>query len=213
MTDPVVLAADDPHVVDRVAGALLDGGVVVLPTDTVYGLVTLPTLRPAIDALFDLKGRTTTTPLAVLCADSAQALALAEAPDSSVRAVAARWWPGPLTRVLPRRAEVELHLGQPEDTVGVRVPAHALVQAVAARVGPVAATSANRHGEPTAPTADAAAAALGPGLALVVDGGPLDSSASAVLDATTWPWAVRREGPLPTSDILRVAEIAHDQPQ
>ena len=77
-----------------------------------------------------------------------------------VERVAARFWPGPLTLVLPRRAGVDLHLGEPAHTIGLRVPDHELVRAVAERVGPIATTSANRHGEPTPPTAAEAAASL-----------------------------------------------------
>ncbi len=197
------------ELVDRAAeviAALRSGGAVVLPTDTVYGLVALPGDPVAADRLFALKGRAADTPIAVLCADADQALALAAPADEApVRAVAERWWPGPLTLVLPRRPGVVLHLGEPVGTVGVRVPAHDLLQAVTSVVGPVAATSANRHGEPTATTAAEAAAALGPGVALVVDGGTIAGQASTVLDATAPPWTVLRAGDLPISDILATA--------
>ena len=158
--------------IDEVVAALQDGGVVVLPTDTVYGLVARAADPAATTALFALKDRPAGVPLAVLCATVDQALALADpSVGPPVAAVAAAWWPGPLTLVLPRRADVELHLGEPASTVGVRVPDHDLVRAIAARVGPLAATSANRHGEPVAETAAAASAAFGDGVAVVVDGG------------------------------------------
>lgn len=193
-----------------VVAALRAGGAVVLPTDTVYGLVALPGDPVATDRLFDLKGRGVDTPVAVLCADVEQALSLADpedaAPGGALRAVADRWWPGPLTLVARRTAGVVLHLGEPRTTVGLRVPDHPLVRAVAAAVGPIAATSANRHGEPTATTAAGAAASLGSGLALVIDGGELTGSASTVIDTTTRPWRVLRPGDLPISDILAVAD-------
>jgi L-threonylcarbamoyladenylate synthase len=200
------VALDRAGEVAAVVAALRAGGAVVLPTDTVYGLVALPGDPVAADRLFQLKGRGADTPVAVLCADTDQALGLADPVDPvAVRAVADRWWPGPLTLVLPRRPGVVLHLGQPAATVGVRVPDHDLVRAVAAVVGPLAATSANRHGEPTPGTAAAAAAALGSGVAMVVDGGPLEGAASTVLDATAPAWRVLRAGDLPISDILAVA--------
>ena len=161
----------------------------MLPTDTVYGLAALADDPIATGRLFELKGRAAEIPLAVLCAGVDQALALAEEPVSpSVRAVAERWWPGPLTLVLRRRAGLALHLGEPESTIGLRVPDHALVRTVAREVGPIAATSANRHGEPTPPTAAEVSAELGSGADLVVDGGPLADGASTVIDATRRPW-------------------------
>jgi L-threonylcarbamoyladenylate synthase len=199
--------------IEEIVAALEAGGVVVLPTDTVYGLVAVARDRAATAALFALKGRPEGVPLAVLCASSEQALALADpAVGAPVAAVAACWWPGPLTLVLPRRAGVELHLGEPADTIGVRVPDDDLVRAVAARVGPLAATSANRHGTPVAETAAAAAAALGDAVALVVDGGTLGERSSTVVDTTTWPWVVLRAGPIAGDEILAVAGAA-DEPR
>jgi tRNA threonylcarbamoyl adenosine modification protein (Sua5/YciO/YrdC/YwlC family) len=199
----------DPASVDQVAAALLDGGVVLLPTDTVYGLAALPADRQAMQRLFALKGRGADVPIAVLCASADQALALTDGRMTpAVEAVAARWWPGPLTLVLGRREALELHLGEPSTTIGVRVPHHPLVRAVAAQVGPIAATSANPHGLPTPETAAGAAAALGDGIALVVDGGRLAVRASTVIDATSAPWRVLREGPVAAADVLAVAEAS-----
>lgn len=189
--------------VERVAAALAAGGAVVLPTDTVYGLAALPRDHAATDRLFELKGRSAHTPLAVLCADVDQVLELVDpSVEGLVRAAGQRWWPGPLTLVLPRRIGVHLYLGEPDTTIGVRIPDHGLVRAVAAAVGPVAATSANRHGEPTPASAAGAAAALGPGVALVVDGGDLTVTASTVVDATQRPWVVLREGPIAGGEVL-----------
>lgn len=206
-----LLRHDDPQAAARIAEALRAGGAVVLPTDTLYGLAALATDPSATGRLFELKGRTAEVPLAVLCADAAQALALAEEPVSpSVQAVAERWWPGPLTLVVARQPGVGLHLGQPESTVGLRVPDHSLVQAVARDVGPIAATSANRHGEPTPPTAAEVSEMLGPGVDLVVDGGELGDGGSTVIDATRRPWRILREGPIAAADILATAGAARD---
>jgi L-threonylcarbamoyladenylate synthase len=188
-------------VIDEIVAALRAGGVVVLPTDTVYGLAAMPTSPRAVERVFTLKGRRADVPIAVLCADAAQALALAE-PTPGARAVAERFWPGPLTLVLPRRAGLELHLGDPAHTIGLRVPDHALVQAVAAQTGPIAVTSANRHGEPTAPTAAEVAASLDGEADLVVDGGPLVARASTVVDATTSPWTALRHGPIDPAEVI-----------
>ena len=197
--------------VDEVVRVLRRDGVVVLPTDTVYGLCALPTSLDAIERVFALKGRRADVPIAVLCASAEQALALAE-PVAGAAAVAAELWPGPLTLVLPRRAGVALHLGEPAHTIGLRVPDDALVRAIAERVGPIAATSSNRHGEPTPTTAAGASASLTGEPDLVVDGGRLEATASTVVDATTQPWTVLRRGPVDPDEVLRVADAARRRP-
>jgi len=193
--------------VDEIVRVLERGGVVVLPTDTVYGLAALPSSPGAVERVFALKGRRADVPIAVLCASAAQALALAD-PVPGVEQVAARFWPGPLTLVLPRRPGVDLPLGEPVHTIGLRVPDHELVRAIAERVGPIATTSANRHGAATPPTAAEAGASLAGEPDLVVDGGRLEATASTVVDATQAPWAVLREGTIGGADVLRIAGTA-----
>ena len=197
--------------VDGVVAALDAGAAVVLPTDTVYGLAARAADHGATARLFELKGRSTNVPIAVLCATVEQALELAaDGGDASVRAVAARFWPGPLTLVVRRREGLDLRLGEPASTIGLRVPDHELVQAVAARVGPLATTSANQAGAPTPTSAASAAEALGPGVGLVIDGGQLAGAPSTVLDTTTDPWTVLRAGAGDVSDMLRTAAAAVD---
>jgi tRNA threonylcarbamoyl adenosine modification protein (Sua5/YciO/YrdC/YwlC family) len=192
--------------VDDVVEALQGGGVAVLPTDTVYGLVAVASDPTATAKVFAIKERAEAVPLAVLCASADQALALVASPDDpAVVAVARRWWPGPLTLVLARRPGLDLRLGDPPTTIGLRVPDHPLLHAVAARLGPLAATSANRHGQPVAATADEARVALGAAVAVVVDGGRLDGRSSTVVDATEEPWRVLREGPIAAADIFATA--------
>jgi L-threonylcarbamoyladenylate synthase len=185
------------------AAALRRGEVVVVPTETVYGIAALPTVPGATDLLFALKGRAADVPLAVLCAEPAQALALADPAGvtGEVRRMAERLWPGPLTLVLPRRPGLGYALGEPVDTVGVRCPDHAVVRALAAEVGPIATTSANLHGEPTPPTAPEVAALFGDGVAVVVDGGTCAGTPSTVVDATSRPWRLLRPGPLTLADL------------
>lgn len=191
---------------DAVDEALAAGRVVVLPTDTVYGLVAVARDPRAMARLFDLKGRDASVPIAVLCADADQALDLVD-PDvgDEVRAVAARWWPGPLTLVVPRRGGLGLELGGPEHTIGLRVPDDERIRQLARRHGPLAATSANRHGEPTATSAAEATEVFGSAVAIVVDGGVLADRASTVLDTTGWPWRVLRDGPLDAHAVMATA--------
>lgn len=187
---------------DRVAEVLRCGGTVVLPTDTVYGVAALASVPGATRRLFALKGRSADHPLAVLVADVDQALTLVEPPPTIARRWMDRCWPGPLTIVLARAAAARsLELGGSVDTIGVRFPDHGFVRALAARVGPIATTSANRSGEETPVTALEAAGALAGPPDLVVDGGPSGSVASTVVDATAVGWRILRLGALSESDL------------
>lgn len=193
---PETIDASDPAAADRIAEVLVAGGVAVLPTDTVYGLAAMPDDRAALARVFALKGRSADVPVAVLCATPAQALASAGAVRASAAVLAAQHWPGPLTLVLPRHPDLEWDLGEPRSTIGVRCPDHELIRRVTDRVGPIAATSANRHGEPTPTTASAAADSLTGPVDLIVDGGEIEGSASTVVDATGERPVVLRQGPV-----------------
>ena len=161
MTGHLLDAVADPvGAVAAAAAELRTGRHVVLPTDTVYGVAALPHDADAVAGLFDRKGRDAAKSVAVLVADPAQARALADADLDALAGL----WPGPLTVVVRRAADAVLHLGPEAEalgTVGLRCPDHDLVRALAAEVGPLATTSANRSGEPSPPTAAEAAAVLG----------------------------------------------------
>lgn len=197
----------DAAALARATGALRAGRVVALPTDTVYGLAALPGVAGATGRLFALKRRAADVPVAVLCAATDQALALADpgAVSDEVRRVAARLWPGPLTLVLPRRPGLGYALGEPSTTIGLRCPDHRLVRTLAAEVGPLATTSANLHGEPTPPTAAGVAAAFGPDLDLVLDGGRCASPPSTVVEAGGGGWRLVRAGALGLPDVEAAA--------
>jgi L-threonylcarbamoyladenylate synthase len=185
--------------VDEAVRALLAGGVVLLPTDTVYGLAVAASVPGSVAQLFALKGRQRDVPIAVLVAGPSQAWALAAEPlPEAARRLAARWWPGPLTLVVARAPGWDVDIGGSGETVGVRCPDHGLVQALCRAVGPLATTSANRHGEAPAATAQAAAAAVGH-TGLVIDEGPLEGAPSTVVDCTVSPVRVLREGAVPAA--------------
>jgi tRNA threonylcarbamoyl adenosine modification protein (Sua5/YciO/YrdC/YwlC family) len=194
-------AVRDDRGMDVVVEALRRGDVVVIPTETVYGLAALPAVPGATAKIFALKGRTADVPLAVLCADARQALDLADDPSDAVQRVAKAFWPGPLTLVLRRRPGLGYELGEPATTVGVRCPDHDLVRAIAAQVGPIATTSANLHGQPTPDTAAGIAKLFGDGVAAVVDGGRCDGVPSTVVDATADGWRVLRQGSIDLGDL------------
>lgn len=165
---------------DDAVAALRRGEVVAIPTDTLYGLAAVPA-RQAL--LFELKGRPAEVHVPVLVADIAQAVTLGER-----HAFMDEYWPGALTIVV-RRLD-----GAPPGTVGLRCPDDDLVRDLCRRVGPLAVTSANLHGQPTPPDA-AGVAALFPGI-VVVDGGIRDGESSTVVDVTGPTPVVLRQGAL-----------------
>ena len=193
-TGPAATAADER---EAAAGAALEAGsVVAIPTDTVYGVAVDPERPGATDRLFALKHRPAHLELPVLVADLTQADALAGPHGLSALALrlADRFWPGSLTIVVWRRAGVDWDLGGNRETIGLRCPDHALVRRLCRSVGPLATTSANRHGEPPLTTAAAVAAAFGDGLALVLDGGTCAGAPSSVVDLTGDEPRCLREG-------------------
>jgi L-threonylcarbamoyladenylate synthase len=174
--------------------ALRRGSVVVIPTDTVYGLAARADDADAMARLFELKGRDGGKSIAVLVGDLGQARSLT--PHRLDRF--APFWPGPLTVVVPRAEGAVLHLGGDDSTVGIRCPDDAFVRRLAIEVGPIAASSANEAGAPTPVTAREIADIF-PSVTLVVDGGPRRGVASTVIDATVDPPVLLRAGSLPPS--------------
>ena len=186
-------------------GALRDGQVVGIPTDTVYGLAVDPFVPGAADAIFAAKLRPREVALPVLVASVEQALSLATAVPPMAQALMDRFWPGPLTVVLPRRPDLAADLGDDDVTVGVRCPDHPVPLALCAKAGPLATTSANRHGEPTSETAAEVAAVFGAAVALVLDGGRASGLASTVVDYTGLEPRLLRQGRIPWADVLAAA--------
>ncbi len=190
--------------VDEAARALVAGGVVVVPTDTVYGVAADPRVPGATARLFALKGRPPDVPLPVLVADLDQALALAadDVPEAA-RRLMERFWPGGLTVVVRRRPGLGLELGGSDDTtIGLRLPDHPVPTALAVRAGPLATTSANRHGEATPARAVDVAQHLGQGVAVVLDAGLCDGDASTVVACLDEEVRVLRPGKVPPAEVL-----------
>ena len=194
-----------PGAVDQAVKALAAGQVVGLPTDTVYGLAADPFSTGGADRLFLLKRRPREMELPVLVADDEQALSLATGVPDSARRLMERYWPGALTIVLPRSPELVADLGADDATVGLRCPAHPVPLALCRAHGPIATTSANHHGDPTATTADEVAGLFGDAVAVVLDGGPCTGSPSTVVDCTGVDPKLLREGRLPWEDVLAAA--------
>lgn len=185
MTDPV----------EEAARAALAGSLVVLPTDTVYGIGTSPDDPAATRRLFLAKGRTRGLELPVLVAAVAAAREIATF-DDRAEALALRFWAGPVTLVLPRTpASAGWDLGGDPTTIGVRMPHHPLALAVLSRTGPLAVTSANRSGEPTPPTCAGVEEVFGAAVDVYLcEREPLGGTASTVVDLAHGTTRVLRAG-------------------
>ena len=198
MTTPEVLGAGAPDALERALEALEAGHVVAVPTDTVYGLVARLDKPAAIAAIFEAKQRPPDLALPVLVGRWRQAREVAARWPRSASMVAARFWPGGLTVVVPAAPALGALLGSTRSSVGLRHPAHRLVTDLCRRAGPLASTSANRHGEPPCRTAAEVVSAFDAGtVPLVVDGGRCDGAPSTVVDCTVTPPACLREGAVP----------------
>jgi tRNA threonylcarbamoyl adenosine modification protein (Sua5/YciO/YrdC/YwlC family) len=189
----------DPASLDQVEAALLAGQVVALPTDTVYGVAVALEVPGATGGLFDVKRRPRDVDLPVLVADLEQAEGLGQM-DGHALALAERFWPGALTMVLARQPGVDVDLGRRAETVGLRCPDHDIVRDLCRRVGPLATTSANLHGEPTAESAAEVVRQLGGDL-LVLDGGQCRGAPSTVIEVIAGPPRLLRQGRIPWEDI------------
>ena len=191
------MANTDEHV-PRIVAAIERGEVVIIPTDTVYGLAADPTSTTAMNRLFGLKQRPDGVPVAVLAASPNQARQLV-VPSAAFDDLAERYWPGALTIVTPSVAEAGLQIGDTANadgvlTVGVRVPDHDLIRQCAQRFGPIAATSANLHGSPTITDPTELADTFGESVDVIIDGGVLAGVASTVVDISNGQTTVLRQG-------------------
>ena len=184
--------------------ALAAGGVIGVPTDTVYGLAVDPGRPEALGRLFALKGRPDRLALPVLIGDPSELADLAEVTPAAER-LGERYWPGPLTLVLRRRPGVTLELGGDPATIGLRCPASPLLRGLLRRAGPLAVTSANRHGEAPLHTAEEVRERFAGELAVVLDGGPCVGRPSTVVSLTGGVTVCLRNGELGFAEIMAVA--------
>jgi L-threonylcarbamoyladenylate synthase len=196
-----LVAADDAGA--RAAEqALCRGGVVVVPTDTVYGLAARPGDDHAVQAVYRAKGRPEGMHLPVLAASLAQVRALGVEMTDAADTLAGRWWPGPLTLAFgfdagaPRPRWLE-----GRDEVAVRIPDHGFLRTMLQATGVLVVTSANPHGAPTARVARQVAASLGDAVDLLVDGGELAEVPSTLVNVRGAEAVVEREGAIPRSEI------------
>jgi L-threonylcarbamoyladenylate synthase len=189
--------------IDEAAARLRAGQVVAIPTDTVYGLAADPFQPAAVERLFRLKGRPENRPILLLVGSRLQAEALAAELPPAFERLAARFWPGPVTLILPAAPALSRRLTAGGDTIAVRLPGSPLTQRLihAARV-PLTGTSANRSGLPPARSPRDVQEQFPSASLAVLDGGPAPGNLpSTIVDLTGEPRIVR-EGAVPSQAIL-----------
>jgi len=198
--------ADD----DAVVAAIRRGGVVAVPTDTVYGLVCDPRNAGAVDRIYAIKRRPAALELTLLAGSVAEVEAAIEL-SAEARMLAARYWPGALSIIAPLRRR-DLAIPRDGTSLSCRIPDHDLMLQLLRRTGPLASTSANPHGERPATTAEAVRASLGSELDAVLDGGTAGGLASSIIDCGRTPPRVVREGPISAAELLAHVTPARPAP-
>jgi tRNA threonylcarbamoyl adenosine modification protein (Sua5/YciO/YrdC/YwlC family) len=206
MTDWPVVAdvydCSDPDArtagLDAAAAAIADGKLVLLPTDTVYGVAADAFTPSAVTGLLAAKNRGRAMPVPVLIGEASTLAGLVIDLPQVATDLAQAFWPGGLTLVVEHAPSLAWDLGDAEGTVAVRLPDDDLTRDLLRRTGPLAVSSANRSGRPAATTAQEAVEQLGERAAVVLDGGPRNgSAASTIVDCTG-----------PTPRVLRVGAIS-----
>ena len=193
--------------------ALRDGGIVAFPTDTVYGIGVAPGTPDGIERLFAAKDRPPDKAIVLLIGD-ADAVSGIAAWTPAGEALARAFWPGGLTIVLPRASDARVRLAlshgdEPPPTVGLRVPDHPAPRFLAAGLGALPTTSANRSGQAEAATAAAIQAQLGASLSLILDAGPAPGGPpSTVVDASGDSVTIVRHGAVSDEEVARVLRAA-----
>jgi L-threonylcarbamoyladenylate synthase len=193
------LGHPEAEVLREAARILEQGGILALPTDTLYGLSCDPANRHALECLHRLKNRPASHRLPFLAADVSQVCGLASLDSELARRLVERFWPGPLTLVLPLTRPDRLARWDWGETIAIRVPACPAARELAREARrPIPATSANRHGGAEVFDPDRLEPALIGSLALLLDGGVLPSGPpSTLLDMTSSPPRLLRRGAVP----------------
>lgn len=197
-----LLKADAPSTIAEAAAWLRRGYPVVFPTDTVYGVGVMPFDAAAIEWLYAVKGRPAAKGIPILVSDAAGIDRVAAAVPPVAQALIERFWPGPLTLIVPRRPDLPAGIS-PDANIAVRMPDHAVARALIGEAGgAVATSSANRSSQEPARTGSEALASLGGYVAAILDDGlsPV-GLASTVVDCSGPRPVILRQGPLSAVDL------------
>jgi len=200
--ETIILSASSQESIARALNILQAGGLVAFPTDTVYGVGALAFDANAVESIYVAKDRPIEKAIPVLIGDPADLEKVgADIPDSA-RKLASRFWPGPLTILVPKRADLPEAVSATA-TVGVRVPDHEVARALLRAAGPMAVTSANISGKLSPVTAREVYEQLKDRIDLIIDGGKTPGGVpSTLVDCTSEELKVLREGPLSLDELL-----------
>lgn len=196
-----IMLADHPVAYLHALDVLKNGGVLAFPTDTVYGLATLPFEEMMVERLYVVKGRNSTKAIAILIGDLADLKQIVHDMPPLASRLAGHFWPGPLTLVLPSLDSLPKNLS-PKTTIGVRMPDHPVALTLLRQAGPLAVTSANMSGQGNTKTAQEVLEQLGGRIHLILDGGVTPGGVpSTVVDCTGSEPVILREGPITLDEI------------
>jgi len=198
--------ADNEALVEA-ARILAAGGVIAFPTDTVYGLACDLFNEEAVDRIYRIKARPAYLPLIAMLAEAEAWPQVSSSLPDSARRFMARFWPGPLTIIVPARKDIPAIVLGGGETIGMRIPDHDIARQLLRLAGrPLATTSANLSGQPAACIAEEVEKQIGDAVDLILDAGPCPGGqASTVVDCTVEPPKILREGPV-TAEMLSRAE-------
>ena len=202
LMDTRIIAADDPGALQVALEWLESGQLVAFPTDTVYGLGGMVFDERAIERIYKVKARRTSKAIPVLLGDMSDLLRLTDQMLPGARRMAAYFWPGPLTLVVPRHPALPENLS-PGPTLGVRMPDHPLALELLRLAGPLAVSSANLSERPSASTAGDVFAQLGGRIPLIIDGGSAPGGVpSTVVDCSAELPHILRPGPITFEELM-----------
>lgn len=197
-----ILAADYAEAMVTAIKCINQNGVIIFPTDTVYGIGCSAFKSKSIERIFEIKGRDTSKALPILIGSYAQLDQIAEELNEKARLLVHSFWPGPLTIVVSRKPNLPENLS-PYPTVGIRMPNHAWLLDFLRITGPVASTSANPSGKPEARNINDVIDVLDGKVDLIIDGGQSSSALpSTVVDCYSLDIKILREGPIKSETIL-----------
>ncbi len=196
-----VIKSDHPVALPHAVDILQNGGLVAFPTDTVYGLAALPAKTEFIESLYTVKGRESTRAIAILMSSADQLNEISVSPNKTAQILASRFWPGPITLIVPRHPNLPEVLS-PNPTIGVRVPDHKFSLELLGMTGPLGVTSANISGHENTISAEEVLQQLDGRIHLLIDGGKCPGSVpSTVVDCTTLEPIILRSGPIGPEEI------------
>jgi L-threonylcarbamoyladenylate synthase len=186
----------DNKLIDKAVKVIQEGQVIAFPTDTVYGLAADSTNSEAVGQVFRIKGRSWERPLVLMIAEPKDVEKVAVSIPEKAWKLITQYWPGPLTLILPRAKSILGIICAGKETIGVRCPDNNISRVLIRRVGvPLATTSANISGQPSAKTAEEVEKQLSGKIPLIINGGPTKIGIeSTIVDLTKLPGRVLREG-------------------